>query len=109
MARIRAECIIILLSYDSITFYHVSEIKCKVQRYWKTVIDCRWLLDSEIAERRRVRNYNQYVIHFDYLTDKACVYAKQNRFLDGKWANRCKYSMIEGRIQYLDHTSEART
>lgn len=71
-----------------------------LERYWKTIIDVRWLLRYDIAKRRKLRDYKDYVINFDYLTNRACCYAKQEHLLEEKWKERCNYIMIGNRIYY---------
>jgi len=60
-----------------------------MERYWKTVIDCRWHLEADIAERRAMRGYEDYVKNFDLLRDRACNYAKRNNLLKDIWKERC--------------------
>lgn len=70
-----------------------------LERYWKSVIDCRWLINDNIVDRRNARKYKHYDIDFDYLTIKACDYAK-NLIKGMEWENRCKYDVKDGRICY---------
>jgi len=61
-----------------------------LERYWKTVIDCRWYLNSDITTRRKLRDYKKYVMNFDLLRERACSYAKEHDLLGPLWTDMCK-------------------
>jgi hypothetical protein len=80
-----------------------------LERYWPAVVDCRWLLNDNIVRRRKAREYNLYDIDFDYLTDKACKYAKKRKLIskNSEWNIRCGFKMKQGCICY--HSSADRS
>lgn len=56
-----------------------------LERYWKSIIDCRWLLNDYVAKLRKNREYPEYLKHFDELRDKACKYAWDKKLFKGEW------------------------
>jgi hypothetical protein len=72
-----------------------------LERYWKSVVDCRWLINDNIVGRRNARKYKRYDIDFDNLTIEACNYAKKKDLIKGtEWEPRCDYTVKDGRICY---------
>jgi hypothetical protein len=62
-----------------------------LERYWRTIVDCRWLLESDIANDRAARDYEDYVKNFDDLRDRACKYAEKKGLLNDKLEERCRH------------------
>jgi hypothetical protein len=54
-------------------------------------VDCRWLLESDIANDRAARDYEDYVKNFDDLRDRACKYAEKKGLLNDKLEERCRH------------------